>query len=118
MSTLSKSTDLKPQKSDQQHKLNINNFDLIRLFAATQVAVSHTAQHLKVEFDWLRIFSYFPGVPIFFFISGYLIYESYSSIPNDKLKVFVTNRFLRLYPALYLCFGLTLISIYLFERIL
>ncbi len=81
-----------------------NNFDLIRLFAALQVAISHTAGWMEVPANWLELLGYFPGVPIFFFISGYLIYQSYANIHTaDRLKVFLTNRILRLYPALIVC---------------
>ena len=92
-----------------------NNFDLIRLFAASQVALSHIASHLGVESTFLSILGLFPGVPIFFFVSGYLVYGSYeqsSKNSNGNLNFFI-NRFLRLYPALWLCFVLSLISIWI-----
>ena len=57
-----------------------NNFDLVRLFAASQVLVLHAAYLLKVApapdtplgaaFD---VLGWFPGVPIFFIVSGFLI---------------------------------------------
>ena len=93
----------------------VNNFDLLRLFAALQVAMTHSALYLDHEYF---IFSYLyvvPGVPIFFFLSGYLIYGSYeSSFKNpDPLKNFYYKRFLRLYPALWVCllFSLGLVFI-------
>tara|TARA_B110000037_G_C17067752_1_gene484513 strand:- start:402 stop:1442 length:1041 start_codon:yes stop_codon:yes gene_type:complete len=98
---------------------SVNNFDLIRLFAATQVAISHSSIHFDYEsvfIDWLSIF---PGVPIFFFISGFLIFGSYEkSLQNDRPFVnFYTKRFLRLYPALWMCIfvsvGMLFISGYL-----
>ena len=91
-----------------------NNFDLIRLFAASQVAISHIASHLGVEGSLLGVLSLFPGVPIFFFVSGYLIYGSYEQSnknPNPNLNFFV-KRFLRLFPALWLCFVLSIVSIW------
>ena len=91
-----------------------NNFDLIRLFAASQVAISHIASHLGVESSLLGVLSLFPGVPIFFFVSGYLIYGSYEQSnknPNPNLNFFV-KRFLRLFPALWLCFVLSIVSIW------
>ena len=92
-----------------------NNFDLIRLFAASQVMLSHVASHLNIDLPYLRFISYFPGVPIFFFISGYLIFESYARLDGikDKYKIFFINRILRIYPALYLCFFITVLLIYL-----
>jgi peptidoglycan/LPS O-acetylase OafA/YrhL len=91
-----------------------NNFDLIRLFAASQVMISHVASHLNIELLYLRFISFFPGVPIFFFISGYLIYESYERLEGikEKYKIFYINRVLRIYPALYFCFFITLATIF------
>jgi peptidoglycan/LPS O-acetylase OafA/YrhL len=91
-----------------------NNFDLIRLFAASQVAITHIAVHLGVKSSILSILGLFPGVPIFFFVSGYLIYGSYeqsSKSPNTNFNFFI-KRFLRLYPALWLCFVLSITSIW------
>ncbi len=89
---------------------SVNNFDLLRLFAALQVALTHAAIYLEHEYF---IFSYLyivPGVPIFFFLSGYLIYGSYeSSFKNpNPLRNFYYKRFLRLYPALWVCLFLSL----------
>ena len=91
-----------------------NNFDLIRLFAATQVALSHITTHLGFESPLLSVLGLFPGVPIFFFVSGYLIYGSYEQSTkslNTNLNFFV-KRFLRLFPALWLCFLISIISIW------
>ena len=52
-----------------------------------------------------RFFSLFPGVPIFFFLSGFLIYGSYESSSENKNPIlnFYFKRVLRLYPGLWLC---------------
>jgi peptidoglycan/LPS O-acetylase OafA/YrhL len=93
-------------------KVAVNNFDLIRLLAAAQVAILHTANHLKIQLPAIfSILEYFPGVPIFFFISGYLIYQSFSNIKEKRLGTFFINRCLRLYPALFFCFFITLLSL-------
>ena len=89
-------------------KLN-NNFNLIRLFAALQVTVTHSASYLDINLQFLQFLNLFPGVPIFFFISGYLIIKSFRN--NYKLKNFFYNRILRIYPGLYFCFFITIISI-------
>lgn len=85
-----------------------NNFDLIRLLAALQVVYGHSLAHLKIEntlfhFSYLK---YFPGVPIFFTVSGFLIFWAYDR--NPILKKYMINRSLRLYPALYICLALTI----------
>jgi peptidoglycan/LPS O-acetylase OafA/YrhL len=101
------------EKVDKKH-FRINNFDLLRLFASLQVAVNHTIDIMQVEppgaLRYILYFSYyFPGVPIFFFISGFLISKSYEG--NHRLKEYLTNRALRLYPGLTVCVLLTFISI-------
>ncbi|XZE20410.1 acyltransferase family protein [Pirellulaceae bacterium SH449] len=90
-----------------------NNFDLIRLFAATQVAILHAVYHLQLDAPplLLKIADLFPGVPIFFFISGLLISRSFEN--NNSVSRFTWNRFLRLYPGLWVCFVVSLISIQL-----
>ena len=97
----------------QQSAEHTNNFDLIRLFAALQVAAVHCATHLNAKGPWLEVFSLFPGVPVFFFISGFLIFQSWSNIRQNRVFIFFTNRSLRIFPALYFCVGLSSISLYL-----
>ncbi len=96
-----------------------NNFDLIRLFAALQVLVYHLLSHFKVlnKYSILpEILNQFPGVPIFFFISGFLITASFNK-PNSTLGTFFRNRILRIYPALWLCLLITIIILLFFGEI-
>lgn len=84
-----------------------NNFDLVRLIASLQVVLFHSFEHLKVENDIIELlftnfFNFFPGVPIFFFISGFLITASYERNRNEIFKYF-KNRFLRIFPGLWAC---------------
>ncbi|HXO65194.1 MAG TPA: acyltransferase [Steroidobacteraceae bacterium] len=82
-----------------------NNFDLIRLVAALQVAVAHSAGHLSVTRNAGALFTFlalFPGVPIFFFISGFLISRAFEN--NSVPREYALNRILRIYPALVCCF--------------
>lgn len=94
-------------------KLN-NNFDLIRLFAAMQVAIVHASIHLEYENYFISILKMFPGVPIFFFISGFLIFASFekSNTSPNPLRNFFFKRILRLYPALLLCLVFSVFSIW------
>ena len=97
-----------------QKLFRVNNFDLIRLIAALQVAIHHSLSHLEVEHISsmiLTISSYFPGVPVFFFVSGFLISKSYEN--NSRIKEYASNRILRIYPALIICTFAALLSIYL-----
>lgn len=96
------------------HYLHKNNFDLIRLFAAVQVCIRHAAGHLNYKNPFLEMFSYLPGVPIFFFVSGFLIYSSFeNTIKESKpLKIFFLKRVLRLYPALIVCLIFSILTVY------
>jgi peptidoglycan/LPS O-acetylase OafA/YrhL len=53
--------------------LRANNFDLIRLFAASQVLFYHAYALSKVGelISVGHFLNYFPGVPLFFVISGF-----------------------------------------------
>ena len=76
-----------------------NNLEWLRLIFAMQVVVGHASSHLGAMLDLPRFISNFPGVPAFFFVSGFLIYSSYLHSPG---KQYFQNRFLRLFPALLL----------------
>lgn len=88
----------------------INNFDLLRLFASLQVVMAHGYHHLNVNYfsEFVSLLSYFPGVPIFFVISGYLISSAYERNPN--LFDYARNRILRIFPALWVCFIISILS--------
>lgn len=89
----------------------LNNFDLIRLFAAIQVLVWHAFVHLdlfQADSLLLKILFNFPGVPIFFAVSGFLITSSIDK-PGFKIANYVRNRFLRIFPALFICLLFTLV---------
>jgi peptidoglycan/LPS O-acetylase OafA/YrhL len=82
----------------------VNNFDLLRLLAALQVAVVHSLGFLKPGY-FARLLGggldRFPGVPIFFVISGILISKSYEH--SDSLRDYLRNRCLRIFPGLWVC---------------
>jgi peptidoglycan/LPS O-acetylase OafA/YrhL len=82
-----------------------NSFDMIRLLAAVQVAFQHTSAHLEVRNETMvaieRLLSLYPGVPIFYFVSGFLISRSYES--NSVISEYAFNRALRIYPGLIAC---------------
>lgn len=93
-----------------------NNFDLLRLVAASQVAFLHAIHIMNVQVtgvakELLFLLHIFPGVPIFFFVSGYLISRSYES--NSKLSEYASNRILRVYPALILVVSLSFLLIFI-----
>jgi peptidoglycan/LPS O-acetylase OafA/YrhL len=86
----------------------VNNFDLLRILAATQVLVIHSMARLGIQVPGsLKWFEWFPGVPIFFVISGYLVSASFER--QDNIYRYLKNRFLRIYPGLWACIGLTVV---------
>lgn len=76
-----------------------NNLEWLRLLFALQVVVVHASEHLNVHFTVIEALKHFPGVPAFFFVSGFLIYASYLNAPGPR---YFQNRFLRLFPGLVL----------------
>ena len=92
-----------PASKRTELPLRVNNFDLIRLLAAGQVVALHAIEHLNAESlrPLANVLWYFPGVPIFFVISGYLISMSWDRAPS--LRQYLWNRLLRIYPALWVC---------------
>ena len=84
----------------------VNNFDLLRIFAALQVLIFHSySQSGGAAPAWLAPLIHFSGVPIFFVISGYLISASYER--NSDLGKYFRNRILRIYPGMWVCILLT-----------
>ncbi len=98
-----------PHSVEISHK---NNFDLIRLLAALQVVETHTCSaplSLPLKPDALAfLLAQFPGVPIFFVVSGFLVTQSYRHGSGGVASYF-TRRALRIYPALWVNIGLIVI---------
>jgi peptidoglycan/LPS O-acetylase OafA/YrhL len=96
--------------------LKYNNFDLLRILAATQVVIFHSVMYLHLtKPTGYNFFLFFPGVPMFFAMSGYLISASYER--NTDLKNYFKNRIFRIYPALWFCILLTIITAIIFGGI-
>jgi peptidoglycan/LPS O-acetylase OafA/YrhL len=102
-----------------KHRISENNFDLIRLFAASQVAVLHVMSYLSHSAYWsapqpwaglIALLEMFPGVPVFFFISGFLISRSFER--TGSLVDYTRNRVLRIYPALHVCMLVNLLMVW------
>lgn len=96
--TGTRGTSLPMQKPER-----LNNFDLVRLFAATEVMINHSLAHFGYSVPAFLAFT--PGVTIFYTISGFLIFWSFSE--RQDLIPYFGSRALRIYPALWTCFILT-----------
>jgi len=77
-----------------------NCFNFIRLIAAIQVFLGHACQHLEITMPYIikEIWWTFRGVPIFFVLSGFLIWNLLER--QISFKQYCTKRILRLYPEL------------------
>ncbi|MGY4329368.1 peptidoglycan/LPS O-acetylase OafA/YrhL [Bradyrhizobium sp. LB7.2] len=85
-----------------QGQTHNNNFDIIRILAALQVLYSHAIEvlNLPVPTWWVHLFFFwFPGVPVFFLVSGFLVVQSFQNC-NRSARPFWIRRALRLYPGL------------------
>ncbi|ADZ12123.1 acyltransferase [Riemerella anatipestifer] len=96
-----------------------NNLDLIRFFAAIQVVFRHVFYKHDFENKSLNLIKEiilaFPGVPIFFMVSGFLIYWSFERNSNNPKK-YLKNRLLRIYPALWFCLFITVIVVLIADK--
>src|SRR5476651_2693934 len=94
---------------EQERQFKINNFDLVRLFAATQVIGEHYNDHISKAGNktLIELMFSFTGLTIFFMISGYLVSTSYQS--SKTISNYIINRAFRIYPGLWLCIGLTIL---------
>lgn len=84
-----------------------NCFDFLRLFAAVTVVVSHSTDHFGDRVAWVvpgSNFWFYDGVPMFFIISGYLVFDSGQRCRDRGRSMwdFGLNRFLRIVPGLSL----------------
>mgnify|MGYP002083754569 CR=1 FL=1 len=64
----------------------------------------------------MRFLYFFPGVPVFFTVSGFLIYWAYERNAGD-VRGFFKNRALRIYPGLWVSFAITIILLSLFQQL-
>ncbi len=89
-----------------------NNFDLIRLLAALEVMIFHGLTHFQIFLPWVeplkKVIHLIPGVPVFFTLSGFLIFQSVER-NRHKMKLYALNRSLRIYPALWMCLLVTIV---------
>lgn len=85
------------------HNSRLNNFDLIRLIAASQVFFSHFVMYIlpdQKSYLYSKIIHCFPGVAIFFIISGFLVSRSLFDT-RGRILEFAWRRSLRIYPGLW-----------------
>lgn len=79
-----------------------NNFDLIRILAALQVLQLHAGFWMELPRPaWFQhLADQFPGVPIFFIVSGFLVTVSFIR-GSGGIPGYACRRALRIYPGLW-----------------
>ncbi|WP_218395978.1 acyltransferase family protein [Alteromonas lipotrueae] len=91
-----------------------NHFIWLRYLAAFSIVFSHSKQFDTAPQSYIDVVAtltwFVPGVPILFFISGFLI--TLSSSNSDSLTAFFVKRVLRVYPPLWAAFSVSLVLIF------
>lgn len=91
--------------------IHANCMDWMRLYAALTIILGHSMRWLSAPgAAAVRAYSIFPGLIIFFAMSGFLITASMErSLPSWPL--FLWRRFIRLYPGMWVCFLVSLVVV-------
>lgn len=86
-----------------QNQFDKNSISFIKLLASVQVFLGHATVHMGVELfpeTLNRLFNVLQGVPVFFVLSGFLIWASLGR--TKSFSVFCKKRILRLFPELWI----------------
>ena len=96
-------------KTNSQYWKN-NNLSGLRILAAVQVAVYHCLYYFgRGNKTFIHVIGLFPGVPIFFFLSGLLI--SRSNNASSGFVSYMRKRLARIYPGLWLAFAVAVVLV-------
>jgi peptidoglycan/LPS O-acetylase OafA/YrhL len=90
---------------------NKDCLNTIRLLGAFQVFYYHTITHLHISMPdgVTKSILFIMGVPVFFFLSGYLNW--FSSSRSNSVTEYYKKRFLRIYPELWVAVIIEILSI-------
>jgi len=99
---------------DSQPIRKKNCLTLIKLIAAFQVMIGHIREHLELPFPkWLgRVLGFYDGVPVFFIVSGFLIWLSMER--SSSYSGYLKKRFWRIYPELWVAVIIEIVTIIFF----
>lgn len=103
--------------SEKNISFKDNGFTLIRYICAFQVFYGHAVEAFGLETNSIvtSILSMFRGVPVFFALSGFLIWHSLKG--GVYRNLYFKKRFRRLFPELWLSVLLSIFTILLFVRV-
>lgn len=110
-----------PPQTETTNQEQLALVNILRFLAAVFVMMYHYTfmffqrGNSYLDFPLLKFFFHYGylGVHLFFIISGFVITLS---AENRKFKAFLISRITRLYPALWICAGLTFISYFIFGQ--
>ena len=93
-----------------------NSLNTFRLLAALQVLYGHALDHLSISMPPLvnNVIYLFLGVPIFFTLSGYLIWGSVER--STSFRSYIKKRFWRIYPELWVAVLVELVVLLLLYK--
>ncbi len=88
---------------------------MFRYIAAIEVIIGHL-KLLDVEFPRFVVIplGLFQGVPLFFGLSGFLIWHSLEK--EEEFRVYFRNRFIRIYPELWMAVAVSIVTIIVFYK--
>ena len=88
-----------------------NCLNTVRLIAAISVMYIHAITHLEVKMPEIltAVIAFFQGVPIFFAMSGFLVWDSVGR--SADFLSYAKKRFLRIYPELWTAVLLGIVTI-------
>ncbi len=91
-----------------------NNFNILRLIAAFQVLLGHSINQLDIAAlgSFEHVIELFPGVPVFFIVSGFLIGGAFQR--SESTSEFAFNRIKRIFPGLWVAYLLAVMVILYF----
>lgn len=99
--------------ADSKNSVDIrkNALNTLKVLAALQVAYFHIITHLNIKVPDIvtKVASLFMGVPIFFVLSGFLIWNSLEK--HKSFKDYAIKRTVRIYPELWLGVAVELLAI-------
>ncbi len=89
------------RQTDRQTDRQANCLTFFRLLAALQVLSGHAIRHLDIALPapFIKVIYFFSGVPVFFALSGYLVWFSVER--SRDFKNYARRRFWRIYPELW-----------------
>ena len=105
---------MKSRLNEKNLNVDDNAFDIIRLVCAFTVFWGHFITHFSINSIVADYIGYFiRGVPVFFVLSGFLVARS---LERYSPREFWIRRFVRIYPAMWVCIILNTTIIWLFMQ--